>query len=163
MRPAHYHDWLLWLEQSPWAVAIRKSLWWYPGLEIVHITGIALVVGAALLFDLRLLGFSPHLPVDGLGRHLLSWSKRGLWLVVPSGLLLFSTNAGSLGTDPTFWAKMLLLAAAGLNALVFHYFTWKPARRRQEQQVLSWKARGAALFSILVWVAIIACGRLLAY
>lgn len=156
-------DWLVWLEQTPWAVAIRKSSWWYPSLEIVHITGIVLVVGAAILFDLRLLGFSRHLPVDGLAQHLLTWSKRGLLLVVPSGLLLFSTNAGSLGTDPTFWTKMVLLAAAGLNAMVFHMFTWKPDRQGQPPQALSWKARGAALFSILAWVAIIACGRLLAY
>lgn len=163
MPGAHLQDWLLWLEQSPWAVTIRKSLWWYPGLEIVHLTGIALVVGAAVMFDLRLLGFSRHLPLEGLARHLLSWSKRGLLLVIPSGLLLFSTNATSLGYDPVFWLKMGLLLAAGGNALVFHFFTWKPAGPQQEAEGFSWKAKAAALFSILVWIAIIACGRLLAY
>lgn len=156
-------DWLRWLEQSPWAITIRKSLWWYPGLEIVHLTGIALVVGAAFLFDLRLLGFSRHLPLEGLARHLLPWSKRGLLLVIPSGLLLFSTNAESLGRDPTFWLKMGLLLAAGCNALVFHFFTRRPAQIQDQAGNLSWKARGAALFSILVWISIIACGRLLAY
>jgi hypothetical protein len=163
MRAELFQDWLMRLEQSPWAVAIRKSFWWYPSLEIVHITGIALVVGAAIMFDLRLLGFSRHLPVEGLAKHLLTWSKRGLLLVIPSGLLLFSTNAESLGKDPTFWLKMGLLACAGLNALVFHVFTWKPSGQRQEGESLSWKAKGAAIVSIFVWIAIIACGRLLAY
>jgi len=52
-------------------------------MEIVHITGIAVLVGAAFLFDLRLLGFSKNLPVSGLAKHLLPWSQRGLWLIVP--------------------------------------------------------------------------------
>ncbi|MGV3504832.1 MAG: DUF6644 family protein [Adhaeribacter sp.] len=163
MGRAPFQDWLLWLEQSPWAVAIRKSLWWYPGLEIVHLLGIAIVAGAAFMFDLRLLGFSPHLPLEGLARHLLTWSKRGLLLVIPSGLLLFSTNAESLGQDPTFWLKMGLLLCAGLNAGVFHQFTWTPSKQGRKAAGLPWKAKAAAIISMLVWMAIIACGRLLAY
>lgn len=156
-------DWLLWLENTSGAVAIRQSLWLYPGLEIIHITGIALVVGAAFMFDLRLLGFSGHLPVMGLARHLLAWSKRGLLLVVPSGLLLFITNAQAIGMDPTFWLKMLLLACAGLNALVFHRYSLKAPGDWHRQGPIPLRAKAAALVSIGVWVAVIACGRLLAY
>ena len=125
-------SWLLWLENTSWAVGIRQSLWLYPILEIIHIAGIVLLAGAAIMFDLRLLGFSRNLPVASLARHLLTWSKRALILVIPSGLLLFITNAEAIGMDPTFWLKMLLLVCAGL-------------------------------FSIGAWLAIIACGRLLAY
>lgn len=49
---------LQWLEDTSWAVAIRQSIWLYPALEILHITGIVLLVGPAFMFDLRLLGFS---------------------------------------------------------------------------------------------------------
>lgn len=147
-------EWLRLLENSSWALAIRQSAWLYPFLEIVHITGIVILVGAAFMFDLRLLGFSKHLPAGDLGRHLLAWSVRGLYLVVPSGILLFITNASTLGYDPVFWTKMALLAAAGCNALFF---------RRAAPQAESPRAKTVAVLSLLLWLAVIACGRLLAY
>jgi hypothetical protein len=154
---------LQWLEDTSLAVAIRQSTWLYPGLEIVHITGIVLLVGPAFMLDLRLLGFSRHVPIPGLAQHLLSWSKRGLLLVIPSGLLLFMTNAATLGNDPVFWSKMSLLAAAGLNALVFHRFIFPLVSVGNDNTMMPPGAKAAALISIVVWIAIIACGRLLAY
>ncbi|KAA6439507.1 hypothetical protein FEM33_12210 [Dyadobacter flavalbus] len=156
-------EFLQWLESASWAVHIRQSLWLYPALEIVHITGIAILVGAAFLFDLRLLGFSENLPVSGLANHLLPWSKRGLWLIVPSGLLLFITNAETLGKDPTFWLKMLLLVIAGLNALVFHKLIYPSRFHSEPEKRLPFPAKISASISITVWIAVIACGRLLAY
>lgn len=154
---------LQWLEDSSCAGAIRQSIWLYPGLEIVHITGIVLLVGPAIMFDLRLLGFSKNLSVSVLAKHLLSWSVRGLLLVVPSGIMLFITNAATLGKDPTFWLKMILLAIAGLNALVVHRFTFRSASAWKENTAAPPGAKAAAIVSIITWIAIIACGRLLAY
>jgi hypothetical protein len=153
---------LQWLENSSPAVAISQSLWLYPILEIVHITGIALLVGPAIMFDLRLLGFSKNLPVSALARHLLPWSRRGLLLIVPSGLLLFITNAVALWYDPVFLIKMLLLVVAGLNAFAFHRFTFRSVAASNDT-ILPAGAKVTAGISIIVWIAIIACGRLLAY
>lgn len=153
--------WLQFLEHSAWAASIRQSAWLYPFLEIIHITGIVLLVGPAFLFDLRLLGFAKHLPVTGLGRHLLSWSVRALLLVIPSGFLLFITNASTLGYNPVFWTKMILLALAGCNALLFRRFIGPHIRN--STTILPTAAKAAAIFSLLLWIAIIACGRLLAY
>jgi hypothetical protein len=153
---------LSWLENSSWAVSIRQSLWLYPALEIVHIVGIVILVGAALMFDLRLLGFSRNLPIALLARHLLPWSRRGLCLIIPSGILLFITNAPALGADPTFQLKMILLILAALNVLVFHRFFF---RSHSDSEVPNYPLfiKISAIISIIVWVAIIACGRLLAY
>jgi len=155
--------WLDWIEASTLAVHIRQSLWLYPALEIVHITGIAVLVGAAFMFDLRLLGFAKGLPVAGLASHLLPWSQRGLWLIVPSGILLFSTNASTLAADPTFWLKMVLLVLAGLNVLIFHRLIYRSADQLPVSGEVRFPAKISALVSIAVWIAIIACGRLLAY
>ena len=152
-----------WLENTSWAGGIRQSIWLYPALEIVHITGIVIVVGAAFMFDLRLLGFSKNLQLSGLSRHLLRWSARGLLLVIPSGILLFITNAKALDADPTFWFKMILLVIAALNVLVFHEFIFKRHVNLKIQGELPFAARISAFVSIVVWIAIIACGRLLAY
>ena len=154
-------QWLQFLEHSSWAVHIRQSTWLYPFLEIIHITGIVLLAGPAFMFDLRLLGFAKHLPVTGLGRHLLSWSVRALLLVIPSGFLLFITNATVLGYNPLFWTKMFLLVLAGCNALLFRRFVARHIR--STIRVLPPGAKAVAVASLLLWIAIIACGRLLAY
>ncbi|QMU30707.1 DUF6644 family protein [Adhaeribacter radiodurans] len=156
-------NWLDWLEHSALAIVIRRSSWLYPALEIVHIIGIALLVGAAFLFDLRLLGFSRHLPVVGLANHLLTWSRRGLILIVPSGILLFSTNAVALGQDFTFWLKIAAIVLAGLNALVFHTQTFPALNPSDKNYFLPVRAKLSALCSLILWTVVIACGRLLAY
>lgn len=151
------------LEHSSLATAIRASAWAYPILEIIHITGITLLAGAAFLFDLRLLGASRELPVMGLARHLLPWSKRGLVLIVPSGFLLFITNAVALANNPVFWLKMMLLVTAGLNAWLFHRSTDRMQNSWQDKQRPPARLRIFALLSMLLWIAVITCGRLLAY
>lgn len=135
----------------------------YPALEIIHILGIVLLVGAAMLFDFRLLGFSKNLPLADMARYLLPWSQRGLILVIPSGLLLFITNAEALGLDLTFWLKMILLIVAALNAFIFHKFVYKGHINPNNSHSLSLSFKIPALISIFVWIAVITCGRLLAY
>lgn len=151
------------LENTSLSAAIRDSLWAYPALEIIHITGITMLVGAALLFDLRLLGSSKELPLMSLARHLLPWSKRGLLLIVPSGFLLFMTNAVALVHNPIFWLKMTLLLCAGANAWMFHRTTARMPGNWLEKRRAPTGLRIIALLSMLLWIAVIACGRLLAY
>ncbi|MGA0557136.1 DUF6644 family protein [Larkinella sp. VNQ87] len=155
-------EWLQWLENTPLAATIRQANWLYPGLEILHLIGIVLLVGGAFMFDLRLLGFSPKIPVSDVAAHVLPWSRRGLWLVVPSGFLLFTTNAESLGQDPTFGLKLLLIVVAGINVAVFHRITFRNTPDWTNEKP-PFAARVAAVVSIVVWLATIACGRLLAY
>jgi hypothetical protein len=155
--------WMQWLENTSLSATIRQSLWLYPGLEIIHIIGITLLVGAAFMFDLRLLGFSAYLPVVGLADHLLPWSRRGLALVIPSGLLLFITNALALSTDPTFWVKMALLLLAGMNVAIFHRVTFRSSATWNERVATPQSAKIAAGASIILWIAVIVFGRLLAY
>jgi len=135
----------------------------YPALEIIHILGIVVLVGAALLFDFRLLGFTKKLPIADMARFLLPWSQRGLILVIPSGLLLFITNAETLGLDSTFWLKMGLLILAALNALLFHKFVFKGNFELEYSPKPFLHLTLPALVSITMWIAVIICGRLLAY
>jgi hypothetical protein len=153
--------WAEWLEQTPLAATIRQELYFYPVLEILHILGIVALAGAAFLFDLRLLGYGRDLPVQRLAEHLLPWSHRGLLLVIPTGLLLFITNASTLAEDPTFWLKLILIGVAGLNALLFHRTVYRTADHWNQEAPIA--ARLAAAASIVLWAAVIVCGRLLAY
>lgn len=142
---------------------IRQDLWLYPILEILHILGFVVLVGAALMFDLRLLGVSSSISVIKLSRHLLPWSRRGLFLIIPSGFLLFITDAASLAANPVFWVKLTLIALAGINVLLFHQWVFTSSASWDTHISAPVVAKIIAVVSMLLWVAVISCGRLLAY
>ena len=114
-----------WLESTPLALAMRSSLWLYPSVEIFHIVGFTLLVGTVAMFDMRLLGWSRFLPVTGLARHLLPWSVASLLLIVPAGLLMFSAHPHEFLDNRVFLLKLMLIGAAGLNAVVFHFGAYR--------------------------------------
>ena len=151
------------IEALPFARMMRESLWAYPIVETIHIVGFVILVGSVVMFDLRVLGLSKNLSVRALSRHLLPWSIGALVLIVPTGFLMFSAHAMDFLGNPTFQLKMALLMAAGINAVIFRtgpYQTvahWDVATRAPVVAQLS------VAVSIALWLAIIACGRLLAY
>jgi hypothetical protein len=163
MHPPVGPAWLVWLETSGIAVLMRQSLWLYPIVEIVHILGLAILVGSAVLFDLRLLGLARGLPVSGLAAHLLRWARASLLLIVPSGLLMFTAHATEMAANPAFRLKLALIAAAALNAAVFHRSVFRTVGGWDTGRPAPAPARAAALLSLLLWTGVIACGRLLAY
>jgi hypothetical protein len=149
-----------WLAATAPAQAMRGNAWLYPAVETVHILGFVLLVGAVAMFDLRVLGFGRALAMHALGRHLLPWSAGSVLVVVPSGLLMFSAQAAEMLGNPVFLLKLGLVMAVGLNALAFHLSPWW--RAGAIGVVPRW-ARVQACLSLLLWMAVIACGRLLAY
>lgn len=155
--------WLAELESSRLAEALRSGPLVFPLVEVVHILGFVVLVGAAVMFDLRLLGLSRHLSVSELARHLLPWARRGLAVAVPSGVLLFLPQATQLGTSPVFRLKLLLILLAVLNAGLFHRGVFRTVRDWDAQASTPVPAKAAAIVSLVLWVGVITCGRLLAY
>jgi hypothetical protein len=143
--------------------ALRHSAWAYPLVEIFHIAGIVLLVGSVTVFDLRILGFGRQIPVRDLARHTLPWSIGALLLVVPSGLLLFLTDAQSVLQNPAFVLKLGLLALAGLNAAAFHLGPYQRVKAWEVGQTLPPAARLHAALSLGLWLGVIGCGRMIAY
>lgn len=154
---------LVWLESTALAAAMRQWLWLYPIVEIVHITGIALLVGSIAMFDLRVLGLSRGLAVRGLGRHLLPWSVTGFAIVAASGALMFTAHATEFWSNPAFAVKLGLIAAAGVNALAFHLGPLRGVHGWDTARAAPASARAGAALSLLLWVGAISCGRLIAY
>lgn len=142
---------------------MRSARWLYPIAEIVHIVGFVVLVGAVLMFDLRLLGMSRQLPLTLMARHLLRWSLAGLLLVAPAGLLMFSAHPQDFIANRVFLLKLALIMAAGVNAAVFHMGVWQTVAGWDTVRAAPAAARAQALLSMLLWLSVIACGRLLAY
>jgi hypothetical protein len=127
----------------------------YPLLEVVHIAGIALLVGNLVLLELRVFGAGAVLPVRSLARLSLSLAAGGFALAAASGLLMFATQPQELLANRAFTLKMLLLFLAGCNAAWFH--------GRGSLDLLDGVARAQMFVSTLIWLAVIACGRWIAY
>jgi len=140
-----------------WApiVWLKTSTWAFPTLEIVHIVGIALVFGTLWIVDLAILGRLRIVEVNLLARHVLPWTLLGFLLAALSGMTMFATAVGDLLANRAFVVKMGLLFVAGTNAAVLH--------ARGPIQTGSRLTRWQAVASILVWVAVIASGRWIAY
>lgn len=151
------------IEASALAVAMRQSLWLYPIVEIVHLSGIALLVGSIAMLDLRLLGLSRSVSVRRLATHILPWTAGAFLLIVPSGLMMFVAHAGDFIRSDVFALKMALILAAGANAGVFHAGVFRGAAAWDLERMPPPAARIAAGLSLALWVSVLACGRLLAY
>lgn len=153
---------LAWVEQTAVAVAMRQETWLYPAVEILHIWGFVVLAGSVAMLDLRVLGLSPRLPVRALARHLLPWTWGALLVIVPTGMLMFAAHASDFVSNRAFVAKMLLIFGAGINAALFHLGPFRAAGDWGTAAPPAAAKLHAAL-SLLIWMGVIACGRLLAY
>jgi hypothetical protein len=134
---------------------LKSVAWVYPTLEIIHILGIGLLLGNLFLLELRVFGQGAALPIKDLARLSLGIAVVGFCMAAASGLLMFATQAAELLTNRVFTLKMLLLCAAACNAAWFH--------GRGSLDKLDGIAKLQMLVSSLLWVAIVSCGRWIAY
>lgn len=127
----------------------------YPALEVIHIVGIAILLGNLLLFELRVWGLGPDLPVRPLARLALRLSLVGFALAALSGLLMLAGQVDDMLANQAFLVKIGLLVLAGLNAAWFH--------ARSSLVLLDGLARAQTLISTGLWLGVIICGRWIAY
>jgi len=151
------------IEASPVATAVRESLYLYPALETLHIWGFVILVGSVAMFDLRVLGLSRRIPVDDLARHLLPWSVGALIVIAPTGVLMFLGDARALVANPAFVVKVSLIFLAGCNATAFHLGALRTVTRWRTGRAAPPMARIHATVSLVLWLCVIVCGRLIAY
>lgn len=149
---------LAWLAALPAAEFLRSNAWAYPLAEVVHLVGLALLVGSVFVVDLRLMGAGRALPLHTLMRFVLPWTLASLLLIVPSGLLLFLAHAPELAANPAFRIKLALLMLAALNAWFFH----RAFNVEADAKSIA-RGRHAAWISLTLWLSIIVAGRLIAY
>lgn len=161
-------EWLVmiinWLQGSALGDAVRGTPFLYPTIESLHILGIAILVGPAFLFDLRLLGAGRRLlSVTRAARYLLPASHVGLAVSVATGVALLSAQpivVAEAGSAP--WKLGLLLGAA-VNVLVFHRGIYRRVLEWSEAPRAPLAAQLAAGVSLTAWTGVIFAGRFLAY
>ncbi len=149
-------EFFAWLEATSLSIWLRESMIGFPLSLVMHALGMAFLVGVHFLLDLRILGIAGNVPLAPLQRFFpLMWFS--FFLALFSGLLLLLAYPAKGLTNPVFYSKLLLVAAALLVGTVL-------ARRTvNEPAVISSNTRLMALLSLCLWATVITLGRLLAY
>ena len=146
------------LEATPVAQFLRASRWGYAAVNTAHVLGIALLVGAILPLNLRLLGFWRSVPRAALVRVLVPVAAAGLLLAVLAGALLFSVRAEEYAALGVLRLKVALIAFGILGALELHR-----AYGLELAQASDATVAGHAILSTVCWLGAIVCGRLIAF
>jgi hypothetical protein len=157
MNVAHFfalaHD--SWLGQ----IARDNSYIYTIGL-IIHFTGLALLMGAMLVIDITLLGFARMIP-PGAALTLLPVAIVGFLLNLLTGIMFFCFDPDRFGLNPAFQVKMLLVLAAGLNALWFMLAEHRSVSQAPAGARLPLMVRTSAALSLLLWFGVIVAGRMI--
>jgi len=142
---------------------MREALWAYPLTEAAHIVGLALLFGSIAIVDLRLLGAGRRVPAAPLVAHAVPWSILGFVVAASTGLMMFTAHAAEFIQEPVFLLKMMLILTAGANAVALRFGVLQRAAAWPVDGLPPRRVRVAAALSLVLWIGVICCGRLLAY
>lgn len=139
---------------------LMNTAWGWPIAEIVHFTGICLLIGAVGMFDLRMLGLARGLSMKALHR-LVPVGVLGFGLSAASGFLFVVAAPDQYIYNPAWQIKMVLLAIAGLNMVLFYLTISRQVAVLGPDDTAPPAARVFAAVSLLSWIGVIAAGRVI--
>jgi len=146
------------LQYSYVGQTIRHSAALIALLEIVHLIGLTVLLGAVLMVDLSLLGFGiGSQPVARIARDLRNWTIAGLAVLLATGPLIFVSEAVKCSKTPAFWIKMVLLAIA----VAFHFTVHRKAAFG-ESAALGPDGRMVAVLSLALWIGVALAAKAIA-
>ena len=149
---------------SSWSTGLHESRYAYDIIESVHVWALCLFFGLAVMFDLRLLGWTMRsIPVSEVARRMLPWTIAGFVVMVITGSLLFSAIPLRSFQSIFFRVKMVMFLLAGANVWIFHSGVFSRVRTWDLDKVPPRAARMAGALSIFLWVGIVISGRMIAY
>jgi hypothetical protein len=152
-----------WVHAFPSSIAMRESLYAFPVLLTLHLVSLAMFAGLVVMMDLRLLGVAYRgTPFSEVQRRLFPWQMVGMVVTSIAGLLLFYMQPMRYFGKVLYWIKIALIVLAGVNALLFHFTTYR--------SIAKWDTAGpplgakvAGVLSLAMWAGIVSFGRLTAY
>jgi hypothetical protein len=158
------HSLLQWLHDTGIATAIREGDTLFPWIECVHVLAITFVVGSIASVDLRLLGLaSRNRRFSRLNAEIVPLTWVAFGVAVISGSLLFSAKAEQYAANTAFDLKMVLLLLAGANMAVFQLVTFRGVAAWDTAAPTPLRAKLAGGISLCIWIAVVACGRMIGF
>jgi hypothetical protein len=149
-----FYDVFTGLENTPLGEAIKESTWLFPVIEAGHLLALAVLGGAVILLDLRLLGVGlKAYPVSTVEKGVRPWLIGAILALVATGVLIGFSETLKLWGKPAFWVKMAALAAA----ILFTFLVRNPYARKDPERGLA--AAGIAILSLALWLTVGLAGR----
>ena len=149
-----------WVQYSSPLVAMRASPWVFPVIATIHLVGLAMITGAVLLVDLRLLGVGlQRQPVSVLARDAERWLVRGLFVTVSTGILLFMCFATKYYFLTFFWVKM----AALLVVLALTFSVRRKVALADDTSANRPSSKVIAVVSLALWTIVAVGGRYIGF
>ena len=156
----------LWLERTIRDVepvgSFMNTAWAWPAVESVHFIGLTLLFGSIATWDLRLLGMAKRVPIIAFHR-LVPFAVLGFAINMASGSMFLMTSPDQYIYNPAFHFKMLFIALAGLNVLVFYLTMFRRVSALGAGAAAPRVAKISGAVSLVFWLAVIICGRLLTF
>jgi hypothetical protein len=152
------------IQHTSWATELRQADFVFPLIEGTHIMALSLSVGLILMLDLRLLRFAFRSERGSKVMHqVMPWALPGFAIMFLTGVVLFLAQAESVYMNNYFRVKMLMLVALGVNAAVYQFEFYPNMAAWDLGDTVPAGAKATAVISLVFWMVVIACGRLMAY
>ena len=149
-----------WIENTAIGTAIRESTWLFPFIEAGHLLALALMGGAVLIVDLRMMGWGMRrLSAAQISRDVHPWLVASLLGLIVTGILLFMSEATKCYFNPAFWVKMGFLVAATL----YTFTVRQRVALAGGAEVDPTKARIVSMVSIVLWSGVGIAGRAIGF
>jgi hypothetical protein len=149
-----------WLQATSLAVFIHQTKWAFTTVEVTHLIAISMVIGSIAIVDLRLLGLaSTRRPFTELAREILPYTWVAFVLAAITGALLFISQATQYFVATTFWIKMAIMLAAGINMVIFEFITVRSVKDWDPAPSPPLQARLAGGISLACWLLVFVFGR----
>ncbi len=164
-----FTDWLrntplvelsLWISNTWLCMVIVTNFWAIPTIQTIHILSVAALFGSAVMLNLRVLGLLwGHLTCGQVASRFVPWMRWAFVMLIVSGFLLIVGEPVRELINPIFWIKMLLVVLAAVFSLFFN----RRASAIPAGGAASLQMRQAAVLLLILWCAVMAGGRWIAY
>jgi hypothetical protein len=153
-----------WLHEQAWSRAIHESLYLYAWIETTHTLSLAIFLGMLFVIDLRMLGLAfVEVPASRIAARLDRPMMIGFSVMLVTGLLLYYAIPVRTTQSVWFRIKVVLLVAAGINALLFRNRMRAASGNWDHDRVAPGALRVGAALSLGLWAGVVVTGRAIAY
>lgn len=150
------------LSSATTVATFMNSKWGWPAMESLHFIGLTLLFGSIAAWDLRLIGIARRVPLVEFHR-LIPFAVLGFAMNAATGSTFLMTEPNQYIYNPAFHLKLLFLALAGLNVLVFYLMVFRRVQALGPGAATPPLARLNGALSLIFWLSVIVCGRMLTF
>lgn len=148
-----------WIDKTAISQWLQASTYTFPVTEVLHLVGITILLGAALIVCLRLLGFGMRVPASEIHEGLWLWTWVGLIIVWGTGIVLLVAEPIKLSTNAAFPYKLVCLTAG----LGLHFFAYLALLRPGRAEAHPALAKAVAVLILTCWFGAGVAGRAIGF